>query len=74
MKVVTASQPVSKPSYIHLAYVSAETAATFLLSAGVVLGLVILFKGAVSVWRNRTTKKRNLKTSIPPQTAEKADS
>ena len=59
MRIVAESQPVLKSSYVHLAYVSAEPAATFLLSVGILLGITILIKAALSTWRSRSERLRN---------------
>lgn len=67
MRIVTESQPVAKPNYVHLAYISAEAPAKFLLSAGIILGIVILIRGALSAWRRRPTKKGESKPAVPDQ-------
>ncbi len=75
MRIVAESQAVGRPSYVHLAYVSAETAVTFFLGAaiilGLVLGLVILVRGAFSAWQNRKAKlSKSSKTAGAERMAE----
>ena len=65
MRVVAESQPVLKPGYVHLAYVSAENTATLLLSAGIVLGIIILLRAALSAWHTRARKKDDGKSASP---------
>jgi hypothetical protein len=70
MRILIESQPVSKPTYVHLAYVSTETTAPFLLGAAIILGIVILVQGAYSVWQNWKAKPSKSKTADLPQTAK----
>ncbi len=57
MEILTESQPVAHPNYVHLAYTSAEMPATVLLSVGVLLGFVILLKAAWTAFKQRLKKR-----------------
>ena len=73
MSIVSESQAAASPSYIHLAYVSAETAATCLLSAGIILGLVILARTALETCRSRAARRRASEASRPNASGARKD-
>jgi uncharacterized membrane protein YebE (DUF533 family) len=78
MTIVTESQPVAKPTYIHLAYLSSGGGPSEggALGIGILLGLILLAYAVLSAWHNGKAKQDQPNPPAPaqPDPSEKPES